>query len=208
MKTFTSVAIATCALVGIAGAQPAGSGAAKGAPAVPKDGIKRAPPPDAKPATPKMELPKVPQELTDLAKQVVGTWRCKGDSFEMDGAKAAMTATVTTKADLNKWWLVDTLDAKGKVPFKFIAYTTYDGTAKKWRRVMVDNMGGSMVGTADGVKDGKVTFNMDAWSPMGASQFRDYTDMSDAKAGVKMWGEMSIDKGKTWAKVYEMSCKK
>jgi hypothetical protein len=28
------------------------------------------------------------------------------------------------------------------------------------------------------------------------------------KAGVKMNGEMSMDKGKTWNKVYEMTCKK
>jgi hypothetical protein len=31
--------------------------------------------------------------------------------------------------------------------------------------------------------------------------------MTDPKAGMKMWGEMSMD-GKTWTKVYEMTCKK
>ena len=43
---------------------------------------------------------------------------------------------------------------------------------------------------------------------MGAGTFKDHVDMTDAKAGVKMWGEMSMDKGKTWKKVYEMTCKK
>jgi hypothetical protein len=32
--------------------------------------------------------------------------------------------------------------------------------------------------------------------------------MSDPKAGAKFWGEFSMDKGKTWTKVYEMTCKK
>jgi hypothetical protein len=43
---------------------------------------------------------------------------------------------------------------------------------------------------------------------MGEVMFRDHEDMSDPKAGVKQWGEFSMDKGKTWTKVYELTCKK
>jgi hypothetical protein len=37
--------------------------------------------------------------------------------------------------------------------------------------------------------------------------FRDHEDVSNPKE-FKSWGEMSMDKGKTWMKVYEQSCKK
>ena len=79
---------------------------------------------------------------------------------------------------------------------------------KKWRRVSVDNMGAQMIGTSDGLKDNKVDFNMDTMGGMGpAGMFRDHVEMVDAK-NVKAWGEMTMDKGKTWTKVYEMACKK
>jgi hypothetical protein len=37
---------------------------------------------------------------------------------------------------------------------------------------------------------------------------REFMDMTDAKVGMKSRGEMSLDKGKTWLPVYEMTCKK
>jgi hypothetical protein len=43
---------------------------------------------------------------------------------------------------------------------------------------------------------------------MGEAMFRDHEDLTDPKVGAKMWGEMSTDKGKSWVKVYEMTCKK
>jgi len=42
---------------------------------------------------------------------------------------------------------------------------------------------------------------------MGEGMFRDHEDVSNPKE-FKSWGEMSMDKGKTWMKVYEQSCKK
>jgi hypothetical protein len=42
---------------------------------------------------------------------------------------------------------------------------------------------------------------------MGAGMFKDHGDMTDKKVGMHMWGEMSMDKGKTWVKVYDMTCK-
>lgn len=210
MKTITGVTVALFAMTGVAFAQPA---AKAPAPAPKAPAVKKAP--DAtKPAPPAMEKPKPAAELADMAKAMTGTWRCKGEGMEMDGSKKAMTATNRTKLDLDKWWIVDTFDGRMGVgpkatSFKFVAYTTYDAANKKWRRYMIDNMGGHMIGTSDGMKDNKMTFHMDAWSPMGSGQFRDYVDTTDAKkTGVKFWGEMSMDKGKTWMKAYEMTCKK
>jgi hypothetical protein len=30
---------------------------------------------------------------------------------------------------------------------------------------------------------------------------------ADKKAGMHMWGEISVDKGKTWIKLFDMTCK-
>jgi hypothetical protein len=72
---------------------------------------------------------------------------------------------------------------------------------------MVDNMGGQAMGTSDGLKDNKVVFNMDVMGQGQTAMMKDTLDVTDAKAP-KAWGEMSMDKGKTWNKVYEMTCKK
>ncbi|MBA3819209.1 MAG: hypothetical protein H0X17_09985 [Deltaproteobacteria bacterium] len=215
-------------LVGVATAQPATTPAKPATPATPATPAKPATPPakaattitttttpaakvdakvDAKAAKPVM--PKPPTELGDMGKAVVGTWRCTGTETGQDGASGKMTATVRAKLDLDKWWISESMDAKGtRGSYKSVAYTTYDPGSKKWRRVSVDSMGNQFVGTSDGMKENKLTWNMDMMGGMGAGMFRDYTDMTAAKAGVKMWGEMSMDKGKTWNKVYELTCKK
>jgi hypothetical protein len=83
---------------------------------------------------------------------------------------------------------------------------TYDAKLGKWRGISVMNDGTQMVGTAD-MKDGKIEAVWDTQGGMGAGMFKDHGDMTDKKAGTHMWGEMSMDKGKTWTKVYDMTCK-
>lgn len=197
MKTISGVVFATVMMTGLAFAQSPDPKAKAGAPVMKKE----APPP--------MAPPKVPQEVVAMAKTSGGTWKCKGTSYEMDGSTSAVTAVNKSKADLDKWWIVETLDVKSKMPFKMTSYTTYDATAKKWRRISMDSWGGSMTGTAAPADaDGKMMFQLDSSGPMGPGLFRDYLDPSDKKAGLKVWGEMSMDKGKSWHKVYEMTCKK
>lgn len=186
MTTFTNIALALVCLVGVAGADDKA----------------------AKPTVARPEPPKPHADLAAMAKTVIGAWKCKGDSFEMPGgAKTPVTATNKVTVELDKFWIVDNLEVKGGMPFKMIAYTTYDSGAKKWRRVAVTNMGGYMVGTSDGMKDNKMDWNLDTVGPM-SGQFREHVDAGDARAGVKFWGEMSADKGKTWFRVYEMACTK
>lgn len=153
-------------------------------------------------------MPAAPSEIEAMAKTSAGTWRCKGDEFDMKGGKGALTATNTVKLDLDKWWMVETMEAKGRMTFKMVSYTTYDPTAKKWRRMAVMNDGAQMIGTSDGMKDGKMTWSLDLMAPSGAGMMRDTIDVSDPKAGMKAKGEMSMDRGKTWLPVYEMTCKK
>ena len=146
----------------------------------------------------------VPNELLALGKSVTGVWKCKGEMH--DGtALVPVTATNKVKLELDKWWIAATLEVKGPVAMKLLTYTTYDTSAKKWRRVSFDNLGGQMVGTADAQG---ATFNLDMIGPLGGGQFRDHTDPFDPRTGLHVWGEMSRDKGKSWTKVYDMTCKK
>jgi hypothetical protein len=166
------------------------------------------PAPVPAPAVAKVEPRVPPPELAEMAKTSAGTWRCKGEELDHTGAKAAMTATSTVRLDLDKSWLVETMDIKGRLPFKMVAYTTYDPPTRKWRRHGVMTHGGQLVGTSDGMKDSKLTWKIDLITPMGAGMMREHTDLTDPKAGMKGWGEMSLDRGKTWLKVYEMTCRK
>ena len=155
---------------------------------------------------------KIPQEVTDLLKLVTGSWKCTGTAtMGTDPAAQPMTATLKTKSDLDGFWIHDTFEAKvgpaaKATKLKYESFTTFD--SRKWRRVLVDNRGAQIIGTSDGIKDGKMDWNLDALASAGpAVQFRDHLDASDAKA-LKLSGEQSSDKGKTWTKVYEMTCKR
>ena len=165
---------------------------------------------DAKaPPAKAMEMPKAPKEVADMAKGMMGTWNCTGKGMMPDGMSMDMSGTYKSKSDLDGFWVHESLDGKmGKMPFKFESYATYDAAAKKWQKVGVDNMGGHSMGTSDGMKDGKMEWAVESMGPMGAMMEKEHIDMSDAKAGNKVWGEMSMDKGKTWKKSFEVVCKK
>ncbi len=221
MKTFSSVAFALLTMVGMASAQPT---PAPKAPAPKADAKTPAPKADPKasapaPADPKAAKPAAPAppaappappaEVAGAIKAMGGNWKCTGQGMDMSMKMTPMTGTMKMKADLDGWWMQDTFEAKmGKVKMKMTGWSTYDASSKKWRRVVVDNMGGQMIGTSDGMKDNKITYNLDTMGGgMPPSMFRDHTEMVDAK-NAKAWGEMSMDKGKTWTKVYEAACKK
>ena len=210
MKTFSRVTMVIIGMTGLAAAQPKADPKAADPKAAPKTADAKAA--DAK-AAPKADaggMPemKPPAELADMAKAAAGTWHCKGQGMDHSMKMQDMTATMKLKLDLNGWWMHGSFESKmGKEPFAFESFTTFDPASKKWKRVMAETGGGWATGESAGGKD-KVDWEMTAHSAMGEAMFRDHEDMSDAKAGVKMWGEFSADKGKTWTKVYEMACKK
>jgi len=211
MNTFSRVAIALVGMTGLVSAQPKADPKA----ADPKMAPKAA---DPKMADPKMADPKMaggmpemkpPAELADMAKMASGTWKCKGQGMDHTMKMVDMTGTMKLTLSADKWWMNGSFDSKmGKEPFHFESFTTFDASSKKWKRVMVESGGGWSNGESAGMKDNKIDWDLTSHSAMGEAMFRDHEDMSDAKAGVKQWGEFSIDKGKTWTKVYEMACKK
>jgi hypothetical protein len=167
------------------------------------------PPADAKP----MEMPKPAAQIGERAKSMAGTWKCDGSAPGMDGKDQKFTGTMTSKADLDGYWVHDSFngnmgEGKTAMKFKFEMFATFDANAKKWRSVMVDNWGGQVIGMGDEMKDGKMDTVSDSMDMMGKGQMKDHTDISDAKKGAHMWGEMSRDGGKTWKKSYDMTCKK
>lgn len=208
MNTFSRVAIAMVGMTGLAAAQPKADAKA----ADPKAAAKTEPKAETKPtdnkAAPAMPEMKPPAELAEMLKAASGTWRCKGQGMDHAMKMVDMTATLKIKSDVGGWWSHASLESRmGKEPFQFESFTTYDSSAKKWRRVMVETGGGWASGESAGLKDNKVDWDLTTHSPqMGDGMFRDHEDISDPKAGVKMWGEFS-NKG-TWVKIYEITCKK
>ncbi|HEX4417949.1 MAG TPA: hypothetical protein VH165_08620 [Kofleriaceae bacterium] len=186
----------------MAAAQPAAS-----KPAPPAAGA-----PAAAPA-----MPTPPKELADHLKATGGTWKCKGQGMDNTQKMADMTGTLVVKASADNWWIQTSFDSKmGKQPFHFDSFSTYDATAKKWKQVMAETGGGWSTGESDGMKDNKFDWTLTSHLPGAAAammggktemMFRDHQDMTDAKAGMKMSGEFSMD-GKTWTQVYTMACKK
>jgi hypothetical protein len=86
-----------------------------------------------------------------------------------------------------------------------ISYSTFDG--KKWHRVLIDNMGSQETATSDGAKDGKTQWDASSRSAMGVAPARHYEDATNPKE-LRLWGEYSMDKGKTYLKAYDMTCKR
>lgn len=200
MNTFSRVAIALVGMTSFVAAQPKADPKADAKPADMKAG-------DAK--TGGMPEMKPPAELAEMAKMTTGTWHCKGQGMDHTMKLVEMTATMKMKLDVANWWVHGSFDSKmGKEPFQFESFTTFDPTSKKWKRVMVEAGGSWSSGESAGLKDNKVDWELASHSSMGDAMFRDHEDLSDQKAGVKMWGEFSQDKGAHWTKIYEMSCKK
>jgi hypothetical protein len=169
----------------------------------------------AKPATPAkaMEMPKPAQQIADRVKAMTGSWKCDGTAMGMDGKDMKFTGAMTSKSDLDGFWVHDSFTGdmgagKTAMKFKFESFATFDVNMKKWREVMVDNWGGQNVGTGDEMKDGKMDSMSDSMDTMGKGMMKDHMDASDTKKGIHMWGEGSHDAGKTFTKVYDMTCKK
>jgi type IV secretory pathway VirB10-like protein len=165
------------------------------------------PAPTAAPVAPPQPpaMPSAPAEVAAMAK-AAGNWRCTGVGFSPAG-EMKMTATIKNKLDVDKWWVRTNFAETGGSKFKFEAFTTYDTASKKWTRVMVDNMGNHEVSTSEGAKDGKLTWTGASTGSMGTMPGRHYEDSTNPKE-LKMWGEYSFDKGKTFQKAYEVTCKR
>jgi hypothetical protein len=150
-------------------------------------------------------MPTPAPELATFAKAMAGTMTCTGKAFMPDKRALELTGTMTTKVELDGFWIHDSFAATmGKTKFAFESYTTVDKTDKQWHRVMVDSVGGYLVGVSPGPGQGKLEFTLDGAGPLGPIQFRDHLDTATGRS----WGERSMDHGKTWVADYDVVCKK
>lgn len=222
MKTFTNITITLAMALGMTGSALADAHKEK-APDMKKAPAAGTPATPAKPATPatpakaeppkKMEAPKPDPAIAEMAKSMVGTWKCTGkaamnpaDMTQMTDMK--MTMTFKVDGNLDKFWIVGTMASQGKPSFKGTMYTTYDAASKKWVRLAVDNMGGSETNTSMGLKDGKMLWEGEARMPgMGNMKTRTTETLTTPGKEVSIVGEGTMD-GKTWMKGWEATCKK
>jgi hypothetical protein len=172
----------------------------------------------AKSPDPKAGLPPPPKPAPEIAAQLkaMGS-RTNCTGVFMGGAdgktEMKLKGSETYKVALDGWFINISMtgsagEGKAAMKMKMEQYMTYDPTMSKWRLVGMMNDGSTMAGTAD-MASGKVDAQSDVWGgTIGAAKLKDHGDMTDPKAGMKMWGEASKDGGKTWNKVYEMTCRK
>jgi hypothetical protein len=209
MKTLKTIAFTTAMLMGMTAgalAEDAKPGTPAKAPAVE---AKKAPP-AAAPAAAKMEVPKPPQEVADAAKLMVGTWKCTGKMSPGGDASKTMDvkATLTSKLDLDKWWITTTGITAGKPTFKWIEHVTYDSSAKKWFRIGGDNMGGSDTFSSTGPADGKIVWEGEGRNVQAGRTAKVRFTETMAPKEMKVLHEISMDAGKTWSTTLDGSCKK
>lgn len=166
-------------------------------------------PPDKQPTPPPMpmEMPKPAAELTDVFKMLKGTWNCRGSVHMPDGSSRPSVGSMKYAVDLDKFWIVTTMSEKGKNPYKFTAYMTYDAATKKWNQVSMDNMGMWASATSDGLQGNVLTWTGEGHG-MGMVVKSKMTETMPSPKERQLLSQSSMDGGKTWFTDYEGVCKK
>lgn len=181
--------ITSCVFVGLAaGGALAGAGSGSGSAA----------------KAPAMEMPKPPQELADMQKKMVGTWKCTGKAAGPDGTMHDTAGNLQFSVDLDKWWSKASLTETGtKTPYKFEAFTTYDAANKKWVEVSIDNVGGYGMMTSTDMTSWTGSMTAMGHTVQGKSTRTHVSDKDE-----KIEDSMSMDNGKTWVPTVSVECKK
>jgi hypothetical protein len=191
----------------LAAAAHAGAPATSQPPPTPTPMMHTAPmpmPPGPPPPPPVPTPPPPPAEIGALAKQVAGSYACKGVQFVGNGSSTPLAAKLTVKLALGGAWIVSSLVETKTDGLSFDDYRTYDDVAKQWTRVQLASTTGHVIWTSLGDKSGTWTWEGTATSPQGTQQVRDYEQPGDHQ--LKLWGEALL--GGSWQKLYEVTCKR
>jgi hypothetical protein len=184
--------------------KPAG-GPAAGAPAM------RPPDPKPQPAMPEM---KPAPEIAEAAKVMAGSYTCKGVDMNPDGSSRPATSKMKISLELGGYYiLVDLAEQKSKdnaTPLAAKMYRTYDTTTKRWINTLLASAPGGPVTmtTTDKMGVGPVTWTGSGTIMGQAFTERSHEDPDPATKSVHVWGEFSMDGGKTFQKDYDVTCKK
>ena len=158
------------------------------------------PPPPLPPPAPV----KPPAEIAALAKQVAGSYACKGVTFVGNGASTPLAAKLSIKLALGDAWLEASLVETGAGGISFDDYRTFDAVSQQWTRLQLASTTGHVTWTSLGDKSGSWTWEGTATSPRGTMQVRDYEQVGNRQ--LTLWGEALL--GGAWQKLYEVTCKR
>lgn len=148
--------------------------------------------------------PKAPPEVAALAKQVAGTYACKGVTFVGNGASTPLAAKLSIKLALGNAWLEASLVETQAGGISFDDYRTFDDVSQQWTRLQLASSTGHVAWTSLGDKSGTWTWDGTATSTRGTMQVRDYEQIGNRQ--LKLWGEALL--GGSWQKLYELTCKR
>ncbi len=209
MRKISTTAVAMLAIAAFAGHARAADDKKKGS----KDGEKPADDESKPAAGSAMPMPDPDPTFLAAAKKMVGNWKCKGNGYAPDGTAMPTTATMKYSLDLDKMWLKGQLTipkSKGmKRAMKDTSYRTYSAQDKKWYEVSVSNMGGWSSATSSGPDAGGKT-EWDVTTNMFGQTFsaHDYEEPGTKKNTMHIWGEVSMDGGKSFVKEFDVTCSK
>lgn len=211
MKTIAIGALLACSSLALADEAKPAEKAKQAPPAAGAAAVAPKMPPTPAPPMPEM---KPAQEVTDAAKLMVGSYRCKGNDMNPDGSSRPSLASMKISTDLDGYYIVVELSEQktkdNKTPFKAKMFRTYDAASKKWINTIVAAVpGGPMtMTTADTLGTGRAMWTGTV-DMMGQKITEHGYEEPDAKTkSVHIWGEVSMDGGKTFAKDYDMTCKR
>ena len=159
--------------------------------------------PPRPPPPPVRRVYQPPPEIGKLAKELEGVWACKGVVLAGDGSSQPLVGTLASKLELGGAWIEQTFGDRNQAP-RFVAFRTYDATARQWTRAYFDSTAGRVEQTSLGETGGLWTWTGTSTTPTGTFEARDYEQRDGAQ--LKMWGELML--GGQWQKAYEVTCKK
>ena len=150
------------------------------------------------------------QQVTDLARTLAGTYRCRGSILDIhDGHLRPARANLSVAAELDGYWIgfsiAEQRSARAPFPLRVHLARTYVAGARTWTSVMMDNRGRLDVTSADRATEPTVTWRGTASVDGATVRVRVHEDRDDTAGTIRLSREISTD-GSTYAKQFDLSC--
>lgn len=158
-----------------------------------------------------MAMDMKPAAEMDKMKGMVGTWKCDGKAADM--GKPTMhpiKSTMKMSSELGGHWIMvnydETKTKENPMPFAFKEVIGWDKEKSQYKRMFIDNMGGTaMFMAAPAGADGKMEWNGEA--QMGAMKMP-MKDTVTPKGDKEVMVDVQVEQDGKWMPVANMTCKK
>jgi hypothetical protein len=149
---------------------------------------------------------RVPPELAEKARLLIGTWKCTGKANH-SGTIYDQTSVVTHQSELGGAWIATSAaSSAGARTSGAHNMTTYDPVAKKWFRMSANAEGAHAIQWGTTTPRG-IVWEGDGYFSGHTVKLRGTEDLLSAKEERSLW-EFSTDGGKTWTLDHEQTCRK